>query len=352
MLIGAVGALLGATIQTPAARSATRWPGRPITVSVAFAPGGGVDTVVRGITKPAASLLGTIINVVNQPGSSGALATEYVYGRPPDGYWWLGTANYNKALRIFGYSNTVAWRDWQFFKVATTILAWAVRADSPLRTFEELLETAARRPVLISNSGIGDIWHEGTLLVLSLAGGNLRAEHIPFPGGAPAALAALQGTVDVVASGLHEQIQFLRAGQLRCLAAFTAEPVEVEGAGRIPSVADVVPEAKVYAPFGGHIDIALRRDVDAEILRRVEDALRTAMQDPTYQEMLRQRVIFNAWLSGEAADREAAFQESLSAWMFYDLKLEGIRHSPMDLGLPRPDEFQKWWPPEGYKPRL
>ena len=30
--------------------------------------------------------------------------------------------------------------------------------------------------------------------------------------------------------------------------------------------------------------------------------------------------------------------------------VEGAKVNPADLGIPRPEDFDKWWPPEGYKP--
>ena len=55
---------------------------------------------------------------------------------------------------------------------------------------------------------------------------------------------------------------------------------------------------------------------------------------------------------GEAADRAASLAESTTSWLMWDLQIEGVKVNPADLGIPRPEDFDKWWPPEGYEPRI
>ena len=50
------------------------------------------------------------------------------------------------------------------------------------------------------------------------------------------------------------------------------------------------------------------------------------------------------------SDKKAAFRECVTASIFKELGITKI--DPSELGLPRPEEFEKWWPPKDYKPRL
>ena len=97
---------------------AAKWPERSITAVVMYAAGGGTDVVLRALAGEMAKSVGWDINVINKPGGVGAVATSFVLGKPADGYWWLGAANYNKFVRIMGGSDSVAWRDWQFYQAA------------------------------------------------------------------------------------------------------------------------------------------------------------------------------------------------------------------------------------------
>ncbi len=332
-------------------RTAFAWPDRTIFIIVGYAAGGGTDIIMRGIAKPMERLLGKPINVTNRPGSVAALATDFVWKRPADGYWWLGTSNYNKFLRVQQLHDTVSWRDWQFYKIATSVAAWAVKPESPYKTLADVIDAARKEPekIRMSNSGIGGVWHEATLMMEKFAKVKFRA--VPYEGGAPAVLAGLRGEVDVVASGLHEQIEHLRAGNLRNLAVFTAEPLKVAGIGApFTPVTNFVSQLKSFAPFGGPLTLGLRRDVDIEIHKTINRQLPRAMEDAEFSGMLERKILFKALKTGRDADREAAAMESVTAWLFWELKLPTVKVNPAELGIPRPEEFDNWWPPKGYTP--
>ena len=58
--------------------------------------------------------------------------------------------------------------------------------------------------------------------------------------------------------------------------------------------------------------------------------------------------------TGEAADRRAAQVEAVTATTFWNVrdKIGKKVKNPKELGLPDPANFDSWWPPKGYKPRM
>ena len=68
--------------------------------------------------------------------------------------------------------------------------------------------------------------------------------------------------------------------------------------------------------------------------------------------MLENRVLFPEFKSGTDVDREAALFESISSWLFWDLQMDSAKKNPAELGIPKPDDFAAWWPPEDYTPAL
>ena len=88
------------------------------------------------------------------------------------------------------------------------------------------------------------------------------------------------------------------------------------------------------------------------ILEKIKDAFVAAVNSPEFGNHLKKKYFFKDLVVGEAADRMAALRESMTAWLFWDLKVEGVKVNPADLGIPRPEDFDKWWPPKGYTPRL
>ncbi len=352
---GALGAAAAVPLViAPRWARAAKWPERPITAVVMYAAGGGTDVVLRSLAGEMAKSVGWDINVINKPGGVGAVATSFVLGKPDDGYWWLGAANYNKFVRVMGGSDSVAWTDWQYYQAANSLASWSVRTESPFKSFPELVAYAKKNPgkLSISTSGTGGIWHELAAIAAQAAGIKLR--YVPYKGGKPATLAGLQGEVDIAGGGVHEHIEFIRAGKLRCLQQTGAKDIDVAGVGILPSIGNFLPELKPMLPVGGNYNIALRRDTPVEILKEVEKAFVAAVKSPGFQEVAKKRYFDIDIRTGAAADRRAAELEVLTAATFAEVKeqLGKQPKSAADLGLPAPANFDKWWPPKGYKPRM
>lgn len=341
-------------VLTPGKASASAWPRRPVTMVIQYAEGGGTDTIIRALTRPLARKLGVTIRAVNQPGANGAIAAQSVVARGNDGQWLMGGADYSKTHRLFGHTNKAPWQEWQFFKVGRAVPAWAVVPNSPYRSVADVVKAAIDRPgtVKIANAGIGSIWHEATLVALE-RGSGAKFVHVPYDGGAPATLAILQGEADVVASGVHEQVEHLRAGRIRNLGVFRAEPLAVQGlAEPLRPVTESIPNAAAHGVIEGVYMIAIRRDTPREMLLTLQDAIRDVVSEPEFADVLRNRVMFPQFLGGAEVDREAALAEAITSWLYADYGLPGLKHTPVSLGIPRPEDFATYWPPRGYAPAV
>jgi tripartite-type tricarboxylate transporter receptor subunit TctC len=301
-----------------------------------------------------AKATGWTINAVNKPGAVGGVATSFVLKKPSDGYWWLGAANYNKFVRVMGHSDSKAWEDWQYFQAANSIASWSVRADSPFKTLEDVITAAKANPgkISISTSGTGGLWQELALIVSEAAG--IKLKYVPYKGGKPATLAGLQGEVDIAGGGVHEHIEFIKAGQLRNLQQTGKTDLNVPGVGTLRSVGGIIPELKPLLPVGGIYNIALRRDTPSEILEQVKTAFIAATKSKAFQDVAKAKYFDVDVLTGEAADRRAALVEAVTAATFSKVQDQIGKKvkTPEELGLPDPKDFDKWWPPKGYKPRM
>jgi tripartite-type tricarboxylate transporter receptor subunit TctC len=319
-----------------------------------YAAGGGTDTVIRAISNEMARIKGWQINAINKPGAVGGIATNFMLGKPSDGYWWLGAANYNKFVRVVGEADTIAWKDWQYFQAANAIGSWSVRPDSPYQSFEDIAAAAKERPgqLTISTSGTGGLWHEMGAIIADAAG--IELKFVPYKGGRPATLAGLQGEVDITGGGVHEHIDFIRAGELRNIVQTGTGDIEVEGHGALRTVSDVLPSLKPLLPLSGIYNIAMKRDTSTEVLNEVKDAFVAAVESEAFGEIARQKYFQVDIRWGEEADRRAALVETVTAATFEKLQDQiGKKvRGPAELGLPRPEEFDSWWPPAGYEPRM
>jgi len=329
------------------------WPERPITGVVCSSAGGGCDTVSRTYAKAMEKHLGVDIKVINKPGGGGSLAMDFVQSKPADGYWWLLGVEFFKWARPMGRTNTTGWKDWQWYKCANAVSSWSVRSDSPFKTVTDLLDEARKHPNNVKMSygcAPGGVWHEASALIMNET--NTKFRNVHYHGGALATLACLNGEVDVVSSGLHEHIEFIRAGKLRNLVVFVKEPIQLKDGTIIRPVTDFVPGLAKWAPFGAEYTLAVKRGVPVEALEKIKSAFVAAVNSPEYDTLMKQRFFFKEIVVGGNADRMAALRESVTSWLLWDLKVEGVKANPVDLGIPRPEGFDTWWPPKGYKPRI
>ena len=351
---GAGAAALSSLVIAPDLAGAASWPERPVTAVVMYSAGGGTDTVIRTLAGEMAKSTGWTINVINKPGAVGGVATRFLLNKPPNGYWWLGAANYNKFVRVMGHSNSKAWEDWQYFQAANSLASWSVRSGSPYQSFEEVVAAAKKNPgkISISTSGTGGLWQELALIVSEAAG--IQLKYIPYKGGKPATLAGLQGEVDIAGGGVHEHIEFIKVGKLRNLQQTGRDDLVVPGVGTLRSIGNMIPGLKPLLPLSGIYNIALKRDTPLEILAMIKTAFIAAVKSDAFQKIARTKYFDIDIRTGAEADRRAAQVECVTATTFYKVRDQIGKKvkSPQELGLPAPADFDAWWPPKGYTPRM
>lgn len=352
-LKGSAAGIAAMTITIPAGQAlAAGYPERPITVVVMYGAGGGTDTIIRKLADEMAKAKGWRINVANKPGAVGGVATKYVHSKPADGYTILGGANYNKFVRVMGHVTETPWENWIFMQAATANAAWSVPVDSPFQTFKDVVDAAKANPgsVSISTSGTGGLWHELALIVGSFA--DIKLKYVPYKGGKAATLAGLQGEVDIAGGGVHEHVDLVRAGKLRCLQQTSAADIKLENGAVMPTVANFLPDIKPFLPIGGTYNMIMRRDTPPEVIKVVEEAFVQAANSDGFQDMIGKKFFQKDIRTGEEADKRAAQLETVTCDTFNKFadQIGGKVQSAEALGLPSPAEFEEWWPPKGYKP--
>ncbi len=235
----------------PAARAQTGdFPGRPVSMVVAFPPGGQADVVARPVAAGLERLWRQPVPVVNRAGAAGEIGNAFVARSAPDGTTLLMALSslvvLPEAARLFG--RPPAYEVDQLSPIALftadpTLLV--VPSSSPWRTLEEFLADAKRRPGQISYSSAGNYSALHVPMAMLTTAAGLELLHVPFQGGGPALTALLAGQVQALSSGPGPAAPHLREGRLRALACW--------GAKRLPEFPDVptlvergFPEAEYY----------------------------------------------------------------------------------------------------------
>ena len=159
------------------------YPDRPITMIVAFPPGGGTDAAARTLARFMQMALGQPVVVNNRAGAGGELGFSELARARPDGYT-IGFINTPNVVTI-PIERRVRYRLEDFSLIANVVDdpgAFFVLADSPFRTLADLVAHAKAKPedVTYGTSGIGSDDHLAALAFERLAG--VKLTHVPFAG--------------------------------------------------------------------------------------------------------------------------------------------------------------------------
>jgi tripartite-type tricarboxylate transporter receptor subunit TctC len=200
------------------------WPNRPLTLVVGFPAGGPVDTVSRLVGESLTRRLGQPIVVENKPGATGTIAAAQAAHAAPDGYTLTmlpGTFAASAAMfRKLPYHplNDFAW----ISTVAEFPYLLVTHAGHSCGSVADLVRTAksASTPLQFGTSGVGSVQHLSGELLAGVA--NIRLQHVPYRGGAPAITDLLGKRIDLVIDQPTALMEFVRDGRLRVLAVTSA----------------------------------------------------------------------------------------------------------------------------------
>jgi len=143
---------------------AADYPSRPITLVVAFTPGGPSDVLARIVGKKMEQLLSVPFVIENRPGAGGNLAAETVAHAAPDGYTLLMGNNSILATNesLYKRLNFSPEKDFTpITLVGTQANILVVNPEVPARSLKELIALAQAQPgkINFASSGYGAAAH-------------------------------------------------------------------------------------------------------------------------------------------------------------------------------------------------
>ncbi|MGE8687653.1 MAG: Bug family tripartite tricarboxylate transporter substrate binding protein [Achromobacter sp.] len=219
---GALGALLASSLATGAARA--EYPDHPVTVVVAFAPGGMTDIVSRLLSAELGKRFNQTFVVENKPGAAGQVGTELVARQKNDGYTLLVSATghvigpaVNAKVR---YDPVKDFEPISILARAPNLLV--VNAGLPVKTIPEFLGWGKSQPgVPYGSAGFGGSTHLGGEWLKKITG--VPMEHVPYKGASPATNAVVSGELKVAVQDAMSVAPFIKSGQLRPIGVASAE---------------------------------------------------------------------------------------------------------------------------------
>jgi len=220
-----VGRIAGLAFLTAAAGAwAADYPVRPVTLVVAFTPGGASDVLARVLARAMEQTLGQPLVIENRPGAGGNVAGETVAHAVPDGYTLLVGNNAilatNRALYSkIGFDPEADFAPIGLIGSQANILV--VNPSLPVHSLAELIALARANPgkLNFASSGHGLAAHLAGELFKAAAAVDLV--HVPYKGAAPALQDVIAGHVQMMFATASSVMSHIRQGSVRPLAVTT-----------------------------------------------------------------------------------------------------------------------------------
>jgi tripartite-type tricarboxylate transporter receptor subunit TctC len=310
-------------------------PTKPITVIVPWGAGGSTDQITRVTAGELEQHLGQRIVIVNQPGASGSVGSKNALEAVKDGYTWTaGSVADLATYQVQGMLDTNVQKDWDIFLTVANITLIGVNVDSPYKTFVDLLTDFKAKPgqIGVATAGQSSAGHIAIELVRKYAG--IEYKHVTYDGGNPAVTAVVAGEVLVTPQLASEQVDMIRGGKIRPLAALTDNDIVLKGysGGPIPSIKKWVPDFK---PSLNYFGIFVPKGVPQEVITTLDKIWQEKIvNSQKIKDYAEDRAAIFGPLSGEAAQKLAFSYYQPVAWLYYDAGKAKV--SPDTVGIPRP----------------
>jgi tripartite-type tricarboxylate transporter receptor subunit TctC len=261
-----------------------RFPERAITIVDPFSAGSNTDYFSRALAEEIARLLGQPVIVDNKAGGGGSLGAEFVAKARPDGYT-LGLASVSTHVANPAVNKALRYDPLRDFAPITSIVtlpsATVVLAGSPIRTLDDLLAEARRRPAAVSfaSPGVGSAGHVLLEQFSMLAG--VRFLHVPYRGSAQILNDLFGGQIDVASDNIPSLLAHIRSGKLRALA--VRDVKRVAQLPDVPTFKELGFEAVSQPLWFGLVAPA---GTPADIVRQLHEAAHRAMATATFQQRI------------------------------------------------------------------
>ena len=256
------------------------FPNKPIKLIIAFSAGGPTDVTMRQLADNASKILGQPVVIENKPGAGGTLPAQQLQTSAPDGYT---LAQIPLGVFRLPYTTKINWDPIKDINYVINVTGYAfgivAPVDGPLKSWQDFVAWAKANPGKLSYGSTGTLTspHLTTELIAQKLG--LKLLHIPFAGSAPLNQALMGGHVMAGAdsTGFAPLVQ---SGKFKVLNTWGEK--RLAKFSDAPTLKELGLDIVQNSPFG----IGAPRDTPPDVVRRLHDAFKRAMEEPSYVSIL------------------------------------------------------------------
>lgn len=279
LLLGAATAAAVALLAPAGGGAQEQFPSETIEVVAHTSPGGGTDITARMMIQGAQEELGTDMTMVYKQGGAARAAHEYFMQRPADGHTLLALTQ-THLYTIAGGNSPITIDDIQgVVRAMDDPSVLVVRADSPIQTYEDLIQRSKEQPLAWGVAVVGGTEHIGLARWAEAAGIDYRV--VPFGSGGEMMTGLRSGAVEATLANVSEALGMIEDGEVRPIAVLDVE--RVEQLADVPTTFEKGHEVKVTTTRG----YGVRADTPPERVKALEEALLKGMRKEEFQQYLR-----------------------------------------------------------------
>lgn len=290
-----------------AAQAEEGYPRKPITMNVAYSPGGGNDVVARLVARHIQKYLGKRMIVENNPGAGGQVGFTRLAKSKPDGYT-LGLISVPSFFLIELLRDGVEFGLDDFEPIAniqSDPIVLVVNPRSEIESFEDFLEVVKSGSKRLNMGGDGpqsNVHLQAAAVDQAL---NIKTNFISYPGSGPVATGLLSNEIDVGLLTASAALTYTNMDRLRPLVVFSKN--------KHPAYPDVPTISEVSDTAVPLVGTAIRGVIAPKGITEVQkqilsDAFEKLLQDEEFQEAAQ-----NAGIVLTFSDAEAFNQELIEA---------------------------------------
>lgn len=239
-------------VAASAAFAADEYPAKPISIVVAYAPGGQGDTFARLVGEKLTTVLKQSVIVDNKPGVSGTIGTRLAAKAKNDGYTLLlgqtGEIVVNRLLiKDMGYDPIKELIP--VVLIGNAPLVMLAPADAPYNTVAEFIQAAKAKSGEFSYGSVG-AGTPGHLSAVALAlGAKINMVHVPYKGVGPLMADLMTNRLQAFFSSASAAMPQIKGGKLKALAVTTTQ--RMNSLPNVPTVAESGLAGFSYSLWGG-----------------------------------------------------------------------------------------------------
>src|SRR5262245_46691896 len=306
--VRAVGlAALALLVASTSGLAADAYPSRPVRLIVPFAAGGLNDVVARLVAPHLERALGQPFIVDNRPAASGIVGTDATAKAQPDGYTLLMVASSFTVIPATK-SNVPYERDLApIVMVAKNSLLFLVNPKVPANSLAEFVALAKANPGKLNYASPGAATQTHLVVELFSRKADIKLQHIPYRGGAPAMTAMVAGDTQFTAISTLLSLPQIQAGALRAIANGS-----LSRDAQLPDLPTVAEQGFPGFEAIQWIGLLTTGGTPKDVIERINAELNRALRDPDLIAKFAQQGLSPA--GGTSADFQRTIATDLKNW--------------------------------------